>query len=165
MAGPRAPGRIISGGQSGVDRAALDAAMDLGIPHGGWCPRGRRAEDGPIPSRYNLTEAESSGYPERTELNIRQAAATLILNLGELDGGTRLTMGLARKHGAPCLVVELDRPGLLHGAEILDWLERWAGQTLNVAGPSESKRPGVYARAREALVRTLGAYGPALNTA
>src|SRR5207253_3037020 len=99
--------RIVSGGQTGVDRAALDVALELGLPCGGWCPRGRRAEDGAIDERYPLTETPWWGYPQRTEWNIRDADGTLILTRGRPDRGTALTARLARQMNKPCLVVDL----------------------------------------------------------
>lgn len=141
------PGRIVSGGQTGVDRAALDVALALGIPHGGWCPRGRRAEDGRIPDRYALREHASADYAARTEANVADADATLVLHRGALEGGTRLTCELARRLGKRLLVVDLDRADV--GA-VAAWV---AGVgVLNVAGPRESQRPGVGAAARDFLV-------------
>src|SRR6516225_6913367 len=99
--------KIISGGQTGVDRAALDVALELGIPCGGWCPKGRRAEDGPIPQRYPLQETGSKEYPVRTAKNVRQADGTLILTRGPSDRGTALSVRLAGKHKKPCLCVDL----------------------------------------------------------
>src|SRR5688572_12994856 len=87
--------RIVSGGQTGVDRGALDAAIALGIEHGGWCPRGRLAEDGQIPRRYQLTETKTSKYRERTERNVLDSDGTLILFRALLSGGTELTRRLA----------------------------------------------------------------------
>jgi hypothetical protein len=100
--------RIVSGGQTGVDRAALDVALALGYPCGGWCPRGRRAEDGPIDDRYPLTETKTDRYQERTRLNVRDADATLIVTRGYPVGGTRLTVDTAVRAGRPCLVIDLD---------------------------------------------------------
>ena len=100
--------KIISGGQSGADRAALDVALALGIPVGGWCPAGRLAEDGVIPAHYPLTETKSSIHSVRTRRNVREADGTLVFNLGELDGGTLLTVNYARERGKPCLLVQLD---------------------------------------------------------
>jgi hypothetical protein len=100
--------RIVSGGQSGVDRAALDVALELGVPCGGWCPRGRRAEDGPIPDRYPLRETPWHGYPQRTEWNVRDADGTLVLTAGGPDRGTALTLRVADRLGKPCLLVDLD---------------------------------------------------------
>jgi len=134
--------RIVSGGQTGVDRAALDAAMEAGIPVGGWCPAGRLAEDGPIPVRYPLDEDDSSDYASRTERNVADSDATLVLNLGELAGGTALTVEFARRYRRPLLVVQLDVSG--DPAPVVSWLRDNDIRVLNVAGPRESKRPGVY---------------------
>ena len=135
------PEKIISGGQTGVDRAALDAAIELGIPHGGWCPRGRLAEDGRIPDRYALAETESPEYPVRTERNVIDSDATLILYHGRLSGGTELTRRLARQHSRPWLLVNLDAPPPLE--EIHRWLTEHRPHTLNIAGPRQSQSPDV----------------------
>ena len=134
--------RVVSGGQTGVDRAALDAALELGIPCGGWCPRGRRSEGGPIPGRYPLRETATASYPERTGRNVRDADATLVLKRGPLRGGTALTVSLARRAGRAFLVVDLaDRDAR---AGIRGWLEREGIRVLNVAGPRESEAPGIH---------------------
>src|SRR5438309_6802555 len=96
--------KIISGGQSGVDRAALDVALELGISCGGWCPKGRRAEDGVIPEQYPVRENASTSYPPRTEMNVRDSDGTLILTNGRPDRGTALTVNLAKRYEKPCLV-------------------------------------------------------------
>ncbi|MDZ7662527.1 putative molybdenum carrier protein [Thiohalophilus sp.] len=132
---------IISGGQTGVDRAALDVALEVGMACGGWCPRGRAAEDGTIPASYPLLEV-SGGYRVRTEKNIKMADGTLILNRGELIGGSRLTANLADKHQKPLLVIDLDHPREV--ADVWAWLESHAIQTINMAGPSERRHPGIY---------------------
>lgn len=149
------PGRIISGGQTGVDRAALDVAISLGIPHGGWCPAGRRAEDGAIPRWYQLAETDSPDYAVRTECNVLDADATLILCCGEPTGGTELTRQMALAHGKPHLVVDLDAPLSLD--EVRRWLRSAEVKVLNVAGPRESQQPGVGRRARRFLRQLLGA--------
>ena len=141
--------KIISGGQTGVDRGALDAAIGLGIPHGGWCPRGRLAEDGPIPARYVLSETDSPEYWLRTEQNVSDSDATLILCRGQPTGGTELTLRMADQHGRPCLVVNLDRPGRLE--EVRRWLQDHEVKVLNVAGPRESQSPGIAAQAKQFL--------------
>jgi hypothetical protein len=138
--------QIISGGQTGVDRAALDAAIDLGIDHGGYCPRGRRAEDGPIDERYRLTETESSQYRVRTERNVVESDGTLILCRGVPSRGTQLTLSLARQFDRSHRVVDLDDPD--DPAEVAAWLAEQNIRRLNVAGPRESQTPGVYAAAR-----------------
>jgi hypothetical protein len=145
--------KIISGGQTGVDRAALDVAIALGVPHGGWCPRGRLAEDGRIADRYLLRETDSSEYAVRTEQNVLDADATLILYRSRLSGGTELTLRLVRQHGRPHLVVDLDAP--IPPAEVRQWLQSERVETLNVAGPRESQSPGIGAMAREFLQSVL----------
>jgi hypothetical protein len=134
--------KIVSGGQAGVDRAALDAALELGLPCGGWCPRGRRAEDGPIPPRYPLTETPTASYPQRTEWNVRDSDGTLVLHLGYRDRGTGLTLRLAGRYRRPSLEVDLRRPG--EPATLRDWAAREGVAVLNVAGPRESRNPGVH---------------------
>ncbi len=147
------PAKIVSGGQTGVDRAALDVAIELGIAHGGWCPRGRLAEDGRIPARYLLTETDSPDYPVRTERNVLDSDATLILCRGRPAGGTELTLRLARRHGRPALVVDLAaKPD---AGKVRRWLARHARGALNVAGPRESQSPGIAAEAAEFLRRAL----------
>ncbi len=144
--------KIVSGGQTGVDRAALDAGLEGGIQVGGWCPVGRRAEDGKIPERYPLVELDSPEYDARTEQNVVDSAATLVLNLGVLADGTALTVQLARKHRKPCLVVQLD--GDADPGTVAEWIRKLGVKVLNIAGPRESKRPGVYESALQ-FVRQL----------
>ena len=137
---------IVSGGQTGVDRGALDAAIAAGIGHGGWCPRGRKAEDGTIPAYCRLRETPSSRYSERTEWNVRDSGGTLVLSRGPIRGGTRLTAELARRYGRPCLVVALD--GTQDAETVAKWIREWNIGVLNVAGPRESTNPGIGADAR-----------------
>jgi hypothetical protein len=149
--------RIVSGGQTGVDRAALDAALVLSIPCGGWCPRGRRAEDGSLPLRYPLSETPNHAYPERTEWNVRDSDGTLILCRGRLKGGTALTARCARRYTRALLIVDLlEKPA---PRAIVQWLEMNKIAVLNVAGPRESEAPGIYDRAlallREAWEQAL----------
>jgi len=134
--------KIVSGGQTGVDRAALDVALQLGIPCGGWCPKGRLAEDGEIPARYPLQETPSSKYQVRTDWNIRDSDATMILNLGELEGGTALTEILASGYGSPCIVLDLEADQDME--QLYAWLKENMVSTLNIAGPRASKRPNAY---------------------
>jgi len=137
--------QIISGGQSGADRAALDAAIRLGIPHGGWVPRGRKAEDGPLPARYRLRETESDSYRERTEKNILAGDGTLILSFGPLTGGSALTESLALRYDRPCLAIDLQEVPLADAAVAVEnWLRRYGIWTLNVAGPRASNEPRIY---------------------
>ncbi len=134
--------RIVSGGQSGVDRAALDAALKCGIPCGGWCPKGRLAEDGPIAAHYSLKETPTGEYRVRTEWNVRDSDATLILNIGRLEGGTALTQMVAASYGRPCLVVDMSAEPEVN--QVVAWIEANRIATLNVAGPRGSKRPELY---------------------
>lgn len=153
--------RLVSGGQSGVDRAALDWAINYHVEHGGWCPHGRRAEDGPIAARYRLAETASAGYAERTKRNVRESDATLILNAGALEGGTLLTQRVAVAAGKPCFVAHLDAQD--RSAEVrrtLEWLGSGAFLELNVAGPRERSRPGVYVMAYT-MLRQLDRRDPA----
>lgn len=147
--------KIISGGQTGVDRAALDVALERGVDCGGWCPKGRLAEDGPIPDRYPLTETPSRRYRERTEWNVRDSDATLILAMGELTGGTKLTQYFAERFGKPWFRVDFANP--MSAAELLDGLRSENIRVLNIAGPRESTEPGVYEKAKAYLENLLEA--------
>lgn len=151
--------RIVSGGQSGVDRAALDVAIELGLEHGGYCPRGRRAEDGRISDRYLLQETLSERYEVRTRRNVLESDATLILFREQLSGGTKLTAELARSYGKSCLRVNLNRGhGILAARR---WLSEHEVLTLNVAGPRESQAEGIHAQAANWLRELLRGYVPA----
>ena len=141
--------KVISGGQTGVDRAALDAALEFGLPCGGWCPKGRRAEDGPLPLCYPLTETSSTEYPQRTALNVRDSDGTLILTRGEPDRGTALTVNLAERYRKPHLVLDLNEPH--DPEEVRAWARAHRIAVLNVAGPRETSKPGVYAEAKAFL--------------
>lgn len=148
---------IVSGGQTGVDRAALDVARALGLPCGGWVPRGRRAEDGRVPARYPLRETSSWKYPQRTRLNVRDSDATLILTRGEPTGGTSLTISFAGSEGRPCLVVDLDAETGSALATARQWLVAHEVRVLNVAGPRESTAPGIAADAFQFLAALFAA--------
>ncbi len=136
---------VVSGGQTGADRAALDWAIANGIAHGGWCPAGRTAEDGPLPSKYQLCETSSGGYRQRTRCNVEDSDGTLILNLGLLEGGSLATQRFTEKAGRPLLVLQLDEVDVVEAARrVSQWIEANRIARLNVAGPRESKRPGIY---------------------
>jgi hypothetical protein len=137
--------KVISGGQTGVDRGALDAALDLGLEAGGWAPKGRRAEDGIIPDRYPVKETPSRDYEQRTEWNVRDSDATLVLTTGKPEGGTHSTIETAHRLEKPVFVVDLLKPHNL--ASISFWLDYEQVKVLNVAGPRESKVPGIRAMA------------------
>jgi len=145
--------KIISGGQTGVDRAALDVALELDISCGGWCPKGRKAEDGTIDTHYPLGETASVKYSVRTEKNVRESDGTLILVKGQPRAGIALTIKFAQKHKKPCLVRNL----LLKTSSriVVKWLEVNRIRVLNVAGPRESEVPGIHDRAREFLRELL----------
>lgn len=137
--------KIISGGQTGVDRAALDWAISHGIAHGGWCPQCRLAEDGVLDKQYQLVEIEHGSYRQRTKRNVQDSDGTLILNMGDLDGGTLATFKFAQQLNKPIYVVQIDYDVESERAAVMRWLQVNNIATLNVAGPRESKRPNIYA--------------------
>jgi len=150
--------KIISGGQSGVDRAALDAALALGIPAGGYCPKGRKAEDGIIPERYPLRELDG-GYLARTERNVLESDATLIIHFGPLSGGTLRTFEFCRRHRKPCLLVDATTAEVEEAVEkIRRFLEDHEIATLNVAGPRASGEARAYPYTRELLESMLAGW-------
>jgi len=136
--------KIISGGQTGVDRAALDFAMRRGMEHGGWCPRGRTAEDGPIDPKYALRETDSPEYGARTARNVSDSDATLIVvRERRLTGGTALTRDAAAQLSRPALVV-CEEDGVASGAAgVAAFVKENGVETLNIAGPRESEAPGL----------------------
>ncbi len=142
--------RIVSGGQTGVDRAALDVSIELGIPCGGWCPKGRFAEDGSIPACYPLRETPLDEYAQRTEWNVRDSDATLILTWGPPAGGTAFTADMTRKWDRPSLTVDLQEPVDLPA--VRQWISTVRARVLNVAGPRASRGPYVYPEARQFLL-------------
>ncbi len=134
--------RIVSGGQTGADRAALDWAIANGIAHGGWCPHGRRAEDGRIGPRYALKETPSRDYDQRTRWNVRDSDGTLIISrAAQLTGGSAYTARCAERLGKPWLHVH---PGTEGAHAAREFLERHRIRTLNVAGPRASGDPEIY---------------------
>ncbi len=134
--------KIITGGQTGVDRAALDAAIEAGIEIGGWCPRRRLAEDGPIAPRYPLVETPLEETDQRTRWNVRDSDGTLIICPEVLAGGTALTIDSAKQLGKPHRII---RPAVPQLRPTHEWIENQKLWTLNVAGPRESEQPGTYA--------------------
>ena len=148
--------RIISGGQTGADRAALDAAREAGCPHGGSLPRGRKTEDGPLPPCYVLRELASGSYARRTKQNVQDSDGTLICSHGALTGGSLLTRQLAENHMRPWL--HIDFTSMTHEQavnELQTWLSAHGIQVLNVAGPRASGDPHIYASVRLLLGRLL----------
>lgn len=143
---------IVSGGQSGADLAGLDWAIEHRLAHGGWCPKGRKTEDGPLPAVYQLVETPSAAYLQRTEWNVRDSDATIIFTLAEkLDGGSRRAADFAKKLGKPHMHF---RPGV-HPKFIARFLARHAVTRLNIAGKRESSAPGIAAFVRAALAAAL----------
>ena len=169
--------KVVSGGQTGVDRAALDVALAHGIPCGGWCPKGRKAEDGILDARYPLRDTPIDDYAQRTTWNVRDSDGTLILTrsaliprqssgpLGEESrgrsrgtGGTAQTVEDAKQLGKPHLGVDLNRP--LPVEAVRGWIHTNRIRVLNVAGPRESKDPGIYAATSGFLRGLLRASSP-----
>ncbi|MEH2168653.1 MAG: putative molybdenum carrier protein [Nostoc sp.] len=147
---------VVTGGQTGVDRAALDTALSLLLPVRGWCPKGRLAEDGKIPPVYPLQETTSTDYALRTEWNVRDSDGTLVLAYGSLEGGTKLTADLAHKYDRPVLIINALSFSGNDAARFWSWIQKHNIRILNVAGPRESSRPGViYNRARYVLKQLL----------
>jgi hypothetical protein len=137
--------KIVSGGQTGADRAALDWAIRRGLPHGGWCPKGRKAEDGIIDHRYNLVETASEDYSQRTEWNVRDSDGTAVFSIRrELRGGSLLTVGLAARYNKPVIHLRQEDERTNHARELRSFIEEFGISVLNVAGPRASEEPGVY---------------------
>jgi hypothetical protein len=137
--------KIISGGQTGADQAALDAAIKLGFPHGGWISKGRRTEDGPLSTEYDLQEMSTSSYPKRTEQNLIKSDGTVIISRGKLTGGSKLTEKLAKKHNKPFRHIDLNKiPTFLAASIINSLITEHNIEILNVAGPRASKDPEIY---------------------
>ena len=137
--------KIISGGQTGADRAALDFAIKHGIPHAGWVPKGRKTEDGTLPEKYHLQEMPTGEYSERTQKNIIDSDGTLIVSHGRLTGGSALTRELAKRHNRPCLHVDMETTNINDAAnKVRKWIDMKHIRVLNVAGPRASKDPKIY---------------------
>jgi hypothetical protein len=148
---------IVSGGQTGADRAALDFAIEHDIPHAGWCPRGRPAEDGTIPRLYRLTETPSRKYSQRTEWNVRDSDATVVFSItAETAGGTALTLSVARRLEKPWLHLAHDVSSIAESAaRLAAFLDEHRVRRLNIAGPRASQEPHVAAFVRDVLETAL----------
>lgn len=149
--------KVVSGGQTGVDRAALDAAMETGLEVGGWCPKGRRANDGAIPAKYPLTETQARSYSIRTKWNVRDSDATLVICRDEPTGGTALTIRHCERLEKPYMVYQLRNAyGFCVDGEdagsVVYWLNVHRVKVLNVAGPSEGTHCPIYAQAHAFLL-------------
>ena len=138
--------KIVSGGQTGVDRGALDAALIRGFPCGGYCPKGRLAEDGPLPDTYPLTELDYGSYPERTLRNVLESDGTAVIYFGALEGGTQQTVQNCVEHEKPFQLIDAAEMSVSEATACLEeFVSAHSIRVLNVAGPRESK----VARARE----------------
>lgn len=146
--------KIISGGQTGADRAGLDYAINNWLEHGGWCPKNRRAEDGAIDLRYQLQETADDDYEERTELNVKESDVTLIFTKAKLGAGSNLTKRLAEDHAKPWLIVKLQSPGSAANL-VRKFLERHQPEVVNIAGTRESHCPEIYKFTYNVLGRVL----------
>lgn len=148
--------KIISGGQTGADQAALDLAIEMGIPHGGWVPKGRKTENGRLPDKYRMKETNAIDYAQRTELNILDSDGTLLFSNGKLKGGSALTKKLAAKHNKPCLHIDLDELSEYKAVEIIkSWIDIRGIKILNVAGPRASESPRIYESLQSVLKSVL----------
>jgi hypothetical protein len=153
----RMPGKIISGGQTGADRAALDGAMEAGVQTGGWVPRGRLAEDGVIPDTYpNLTETDTEAPGERTRRNVLHADGTVVIVHGPVRGGTAYTVSCARELKKPLLIIDLSLQTIPEGASTLrKWVAGHRIAVLNVAGPRAGEDSLIYQDTRQLMAETL----------
>lgn len=144
--------KIISGGQTGADRAALDFAMDHNFPYGGWLPKGRKTEDGALPLKYHLQEMPTEDYSKRTLQNVLDADGTMIVSHGFLTGGSALTREFAIQYKKHWIHIDLKKMTLKEAVEMLIlWLTENEIKVLNVAGPKAGKDPKIY----EAVLRLL----------
>lgn len=148
--------RIISGGQTGVDQAALDAAIASGVSHGGWLPAGRKTEEGPLSTKYELIEMQTSSYRQRTRKNVMEADATLIISRGQLTGGSALTATIASELHKPWLHIDFNLHGHLAAVnKVKSWLRDYSTDVLNVAGPRASSDKTIYRDAFHLLAEVL----------
>lgn len=163
---PLAVVTIVSGGQTGADRAALDFAIDHYLPHGGWCPRGRRAEDGPIDERYELSETTSASYHVRTRQNVQDTDATVVFSIAEqASGGTALTKRLAKQEAKPLLHLARDAHDRVGSAVAIrddarslnEFVAEHNVRRLNVAGPRASQEPSIASYVWSVLAAVLAA--------
>ncbi len=149
--------KIITGGQTGADQAGLDVAIKHGIPHGGWIPKGRLTEDGPLGEEYKLQEMETDSFPKRTEQNVLEADGTLVVTNGRLAGGSALTVRMAVKHNKPWLHVEIRKMSMIYAVRLVQaWLIDNGVSVLNIAGPRASHDPEIYAVVKSLMERLLG---------
>lgn len=147
--------RLVSGGQTGADRAALDAALAAGFPCGGWCPSQRKAEDGPIPARYPLQEL-NGGYSARTRANVKHSDATLIVYHTSISGGTASTLRFCKQQQRPCQLIDSTQLDVQQAVAMIEhFIAQHQVETLNVAGPRASGCPSIYAYTRDVLAQVI----------
>lgn len=148
--------KIISGGQTGADAAGLDAAIKRGVPHGGWIPKGRLTEDGPLPEKYQLQEMPTASYPKRTEQNVIDSDGTVIFTHGTLTGGSAITRKKAVQHGKPVLHLNLAKVTEWDAVQTLvAFIEDYEIQVLNVAGSRGSRDPELYGKVFKIMVEAI----------
>jgi len=148
--------KIISGGQTGVDRAGLDAAIELNIDHGGHIPQKRKSEDGLVPLKYKMEELTRGGYPTRTKKNIESSDGTLVFCQGKPSTGTKLTIDHAEQINKPCLVLDVDAVSKQTAIGMIrEWITKEGIKVLNVAGPRLSSAPIVATMAKRILIEAL----------
>ena len=144
--------KIISGGQTGADQGALDAAIEHSFPYGGALPAGRKTEAGPLPEKYRMDELNTDSYPVRTLENVKRSDGTLIVSHGELSGGSALTRRYALEEGRACMHVDLSLKSVTNwGEEVSGWITKNRIKILNVAGPRASSDDNIYELTRELI--------------
>jgi len=147
--------KVISGGQTGADIAGIDAAIACSVPYGGWLPKGRKTENGPVPKAYTeFLEMSRGGYPKRTEQNVKDSDGTVIFTYGKLAGGSSLTKNFSVKNKKPWRHIDLDEVQN-PAAKIKDWIIEWDIKVLNIAGKSANKAPGIYDRVKTIIMEVL----------
>ena len=149
--------KLISGGQTGADRAALDVAISLGLDYGGVLPKGRLTEEGPLDPKYDrMTEMKSGGYAARTEKNVKDSDGTIIFTMGKLTLGSALTVRKCKKHGKPYLHVDLEQWPKEKTIQVVQkWIDRNKPRVINIAGSRESKAPRIYEDVFQVLSNSL----------
>jgi Circularly permutated YpsA SLOG family len=148
--------KIVSGGQTGADRAALDVAIELGIPHGGWISKGRKTERGSLAAKYQLKEIPTDSYPKRTEQNVIDSDGTLIISDGPLTGGSEYTRQMAERHEKPWIHADTNRVSIEAAVQlVMAWINGNEIKVLNVAGPRSSKDPTIHTTVKRILKAVL----------
>ena len=151
--------KIVSGGQTGVDRGALDAALQCNIPCGGWCPEGRKAEDGVIPDRYPVEELPGGGYLERTLKNVLDSDGTVIIYFAKLSGGTQQTLYYCQDNNKPYLLINASEIKPETAAQrIAEFIKTLSGEKVNCAGPRHSNNKNGYGYTMQTITKFIGLY-------